>query len=74
MKPEWKLMGYDDQQGIYIWWCKGCGCLKFESIYVDTRTRYRVPRRERSRRQEKRGYVDETPTLSISTGRSADND
>ena len=63
MKPEWTLIGYDDQQGQYIFWCRGCGCLKLESIYTATRTRYRVPRRERHRRLEKRGYIDDTQTM-----------
>jgi len=63
MKPEWVLIN----KGVYeykkIYWCKGCGCIKIEQSGV--RTKYLVPRREKERRQAKRGDKANGPQMGI---------
>lgn len=54
-KPEWRTI-YDNWGGsgmppqIKIEWCAGCGCLKITRT-TGKKTLYRVPRREKERRQ-----------------------
>ena len=54
-KPEWSLIvsGLAHSHMMKIEWCRGCGCLKITRD-GNKKILYRVPRREKQRRQDKK--------------------